>query len=92
MSAGRSGSRSDTQQEWGCVDTNGPRSEHGRVLTALPLSVVLLPARPTQRSRRMGWSMTPSTGSPLAATKEISVPKSGFPGPGAALVWQHAGL
>jgi hypothetical protein len=46
--------------------------------TGWPLSVVCWPATPSQRSPRIGWSITPSTGKP-STSSAISVPKIGRP-------------
>ena len=54
------------------------RSAQGRVLTGLPFNLLSWPDAPTQRSREIGWSITPSTGLPLKASA-ISVPNSGTP-------------
>lgn len=54
-------------------------SLHMRVLIFLPLRVVCWPAMPTHRSCRMGWSMMPTTGTPLCSS-EIRVPNRGLPG------------
>lgn len=54
-------------------------SPQARVAIGRPLRVLGAPAMPTQRSRVIGWSIIPSTGSPLCR-RAMSVPNSGLPG------------
>ena len=58
--------------------TASDSSLHATARTGLPLKVVPSPIRPTQRSRAIGWSITPSTGQP-SCISAISVPKMGRP-------------
>src|SRR5579872_2884115 len=54
------------------------RSAQARVRIGFPFNVGGRPAAPIQRSREIGWSMTPRIGRPCRA-RAISVPNSGTP-------------
>ena len=55
-----------------------PSAAQGRVSVGLPLNRVGRPVTPSQRSPRIGWSITPSSGQP-STTNAINVPKIGRP-------------
>lgn len=65
-------------EEVGAADRGGGGVERCAAEGSTLFSVVGWPAMPNQRSLVMGWSMMPSTGTPLC-NSAISVPYTGFP-------------